>query len=167
MKYLWRIFLILFSLTLLLYVSLPSPAFPDPPKDALQSKEMADMETPLRRAYFTNFSREEVMKHYLTQFKWGYRLNYPPEESQILIRDQTRSTFLEEIVHPLRESIFINGYEPKEPQNVINIEGRTWRQKIVVKYVPSSLWLRILVVLLLLPATFFLSREWLFSLNHD
>lgn len=166
MKYLFRTLFILFFLILMFYVCLPSPDFPKPPADSLQSKEMADIETPLRRAYFTNFTREEVLKHYQDQFK-GYLLNYPPEEGQTLIRDQTKSTFLQEIVHPLRESIYINGYEPKEPQHAINIGNRPWRQKIIIKYVPSNIVARVTVVLLSAVLTYFLAREWLISLKND
>ena len=75
----------------------------------------------------------------------AFRLNYPPEEARTIIRDQTRSTFLEEIVHPLRESVFINGFEPKDPKDAIEIAGRSWRQKIIVRYVPSRLWLRLVL----------------------
>jgi len=87
------------------------------------------------------------MGHYQNLFK-GYRLNYPPEEAKTLIRDQTRSTFLEEIVHPLRESLYINGFDPKDPKDAIEIEGKPWRQKIIVRYVPSNTLTRVLVVVL-------------------
>jgi len=151
----------LIFIALLVYVLLPSPAFPNPLPDALQSKEPADSETPLRRAYFTNFTRGEVMAHYKKEFKWGLTLNYPPEESRTLIRDQTRSTFLEEIVHPLRESIYINGFEPKEEKDAINIAGLPWRQKIIVRYVPSSVYVRIIVVVLSFACSILLIKEWL------
>lgn len=151
----------LFFLGLLVYVVPPSPEFPAPPTDALQSKEPADSETPLRRAYFTNLTREEVMAHYQKEFKWGLTLNYPPEESKTLIRDQTRSTFLEEIVHPLRESIYINGFEPKDEKDAINIEGLPWRQKIIVRYVPSNVLTRVLVIALSFIGAVILPKEWL------
>ncbi|KKR86826.1 MAG: hypothetical protein UU32_C0010G0009 [Candidatus Woesebacteria bacterium GW2011_GWB1_41_10] len=151
----------LFFLALLGYVVLPEPGFPAPPADALQSKEPADSESPLRRAYFTNFTREEVMSHYKKEFKWGLNLNYPPEESRTIIRDQTRSTFLEEIVHPLRESVFINGFEPKVEKDAINIEGLSWRQKIIVKLVPSNIFVRIAVVILSYVGSVILIKEWL------
>ena len=140
-----RLLFLTFSLLFLAYLSLPNPEFPTPPPDALQSDEPGDTETPLRRAYFTNLTREEVMSHYKNQLMPAYRLNYPPEEAQTIIRDQTRSTFLEEIVHPLRESVFINGFEPKDPKDAIEIAGRDWRQKIIVRYVPSRLWLRLVL----------------------
>lgn len=136
---------------------MPSPDFPTPPSDALMSDEPADVETPLRRGYFTDLDREEVMQHYLSQFDetklldisiLAYRLNYPPEEAQTLIRDQTRSTFLEEIVHPFRESVFINGFEPTEDRDLIRVGGKLWRQKIIVRYYPSDLKERLAVGIL-------------------
>jgi len=152
---------ILFSIIFLAYLSLPNPEFPAPPSDTLQSDEPADTETPLRRAYFTNFTREEVMDHYKDQFKGLYRLNYPPEEAGTIIRDQTRSTFLEEIVHPFRESIFINGFEPKEQKDAIEIAGRSWRQKIIVRYVPSSIWVRLVLGISTIFAMVIVFREYL------
>lgn len=154
-----KIFYFLFCLIFLCYLSLPGYQFPSPPPDALQSKEPGDTETPLRRAYFTNYTREEVVNYYKNQFTHSnfknlllptLRLNYPPEDAQTLIRDQTRSTFLEELVHPFRESIYINGFEPKEEKDTIDIEGKIWRQKIIIKYVDSSLIIRLLIAVLTL-----------------
>lgn len=151
------------SLVLLFYVALPNFKFPDPPKESVQSLEPADTESPLRKAYFTNLTRSEVLDWYESQFRKSsfanipmptYLLNYPPEESQTIIRDQTRSTFLQEIVHPFRETVFINGYEPREDdnENRIVIEGTHWRQKIIVRYIPTNLILRLLLTLLTLAA---------------
>jgi hypothetical protein len=114
--------------------------FPVPPSDSLQSPEDADSETYYRRAYFTNYTREEVLDHYVEQFDYFpiVRLNYPPEDSQTLIRDQTRSTYLEELVHPLRESIYINGFKPKEAKDEIVFQERKFEQKIIIRYVPSD-----------------------------
>ena len=163
MKKIFILIYAIFSVTLLFYVSLPNFDFPKSPADSVQSKEPADTETPLRRAYFTNFSRAEVLDWYKVQFEHSgfmniplptYLLNYPPEESGTIIRDQTRSTFLQEIVHPFREIIFINGYEPAptDNENKIVINGTHWRQKIIIKYVPSSLILRFMITLATLAA---------------
>ena len=148
-----------------IYVVLPNPEFPQPPQDSLQSKEPADTETPFRRAYFTNLTREEVVAHYKKEFNSKYilptlRLNYPPEESQTIIRDQTMSTFLEELVHPLRESLYINGFEPKSEKDTIIIEGLHWRQKIIIRYVPSIVWLRLLILGLTIAVGLLLMREY-------
>lgn len=145
MKNVTKAFLVIVSVVFLGYLLLPNPGFPLPPPDSIQSKEPADTETSLRRAYFTNYSRQEVMDWYKSQFKWGEDLNYPPETSQTIIRDQTRSTFLEEIVHPLRESIYVNGFEPAELKDAIFIEDRPWRQKIIIRYVPSPVFIRVAV----------------------
>lgn len=159
MKILVKIVYILFSVFFIFYLLLPNPKFPEPPPDALQSEEAADTETALRRAYFTNFTRAEVLSHYSQQLNSSpflniilptYRLNYPPEEAQTIIRDQTRSTFLEEIVHPFRESLFVNGFEPREEKDTIFIDGKKWRQKIIVRFVPSSTYTRVFLGLITL-----------------
>ncbi|PIZ45920.1 hypothetical protein COY30_01055 [Candidatus Woesebacteria bacterium CG_4_10_14_0_2_um_filter_44_9] len=155
MKYI----LIAVFLGLVIYISFPSPKFPEPMGDFYQSTEPADTETPLRRGYYTNATRQEVIEHYQSEFK-GYRLNYPPEEAQTIIRDQTKSTFLEEIVHPLRESIYINGFEPTDPQYAIVIKGTPWRQKVIVRYVRSNLLARLLVVALSGVAAVLLIKQW-------
>lgn len=138
------------------YFALPNPDFPKPPPDSIQSYEPADIETPFRRSYFTNFTRSEVMDWYVNQFNKStfmdislptYRLNYGPEEAQMLIRDQARSTFLEEIVHPFRESVYVNGFEPTEIKDDIFIENKHWRQKITVKLVVSTIYIRMFVLL--------------------
>jgi hypothetical protein len=152
-----------FSALLIFYVALPNYDFPKPPADSVRSDEPADMESPLRRAYFTDYTRAEVLEWYMSQFRQSvfgniplptYLLNYPPEESQTIIRDQTRSTFLQEIVHPFRETVFINGYEPAphDDQNRIVINGRHWRQKIIVRFIPTNLLLRLAVTLLTVTA---------------
>lgn len=146
MKTIFTIYFV-FSIIFVLYLLLPNSDFPLPPPGALQSQEPADTETPFRRAYFTDFTRGEVLSYYQSQFDSNpflklniitYRLNYPPEEAQTIIRDQTRSTFLEEIVHPYRASLFVNGFEPKNPKDAIFVQDKNWRQKIIVKYVPST-----------------------------
>lgn len=144
------------SFIFIIYISIPSRGFPVPPPDALQSQEPADTENKFRKAYFTNLTREEVVKHYQEAMKVGFlgiymptlRLNYPPEDAYTIIRDQTRSTFLEEVLHPYRESVFVNGFEPKSDKDAIIVENKKWRQKITVRYVPSSPYVRVAVGLL-------------------
>lgn len=154
MKKIFKPIYILLSLLFLFYLAVPGPDFPAPPPDALQSNEPGDTEDPLRRAYFTNYTREEVIQHYTEEFRFlptvdfaipTYRLNYPPEEAQTIIRDQTRSSFLEEIVHPFRESVFINGFRASSQADTIFIEDKVWLHKITVRYVPSSALPRVLV----------------------
>ena len=158
MKFFLNLIFLISSFAFLFYLALPNPNFPLPPQGSFISNEPGDTETVLRRAFYTDLSREEIMGYYQNIFL-GYRLNYPPEEAEVLIRDQTKSTFLEEIVHPFRESVFINGFEPNEPQFALIKGGKIWRQKITVRLVPSSLVVRILVAVLTLLLIRVLARE--------
>lgn len=157
---------------LFFYVLLPNPSFPDSPDNSLQSNEPADVETSLRRGYYTDLSREEVLKYYQNQLEKSaflnvylptYRLNYPPEEAQVIIRDQTKSTFLEEIVHPFRETFYINGYEPREPQNIIKVNGKIWRQKIIIRYVSSNTIARLSIILISMVLIWNVSSQFVFA----
>ena len=169
MKRITKILFIFFSTLIIFYLLLPNPSFPEPPLDALQSNEPADTEDLLRKAYFTNYTREEVMIHYKDQFEKpiifgiflpSYRLNYPPEEANTIIRDQTRSTFLEEVVHPLRESLYVNGFKPATEKDTIIIEGKEWYQKITVRMVPSNSLIRIVIAVLTLALIVAVIKEW-------
>ena len=144
------------------YITIPSYPFPAPPPGALQSTEPADVESPLRRAYFTQYTRDQVIAHYISQVKYlpFMRLNYPPEEAQTIIRDQTRSWYLEELTHPLRDSLYINGFIPQKAQDNIVVNGVSYASKITIKYVPSSLPVRLLVSFAILAAIYVLYIEW-------
>jgi hypothetical protein len=146
MKYIFLVIYIIVGIGFLWYLLRPSPGFPPPPHDAVQSMEEADTETSYRRAYFTDYTRDDVMRYYTSMYgDYFIRLNYPPEDAQTLIRDQTRSTFLEEITLPFRDSFYINGFEPKDPKDDIWYKGRHFRQKIIVRYVQTSSKLRVLM----------------------
>lgn len=171
MEKLLKIIGITLSALFFVYLALPGPEFPAPLSDSTQSQEKADQETPLRRAYFTNFPRQEVVDYYREVFSKtafgltlpSVRLNYPPEEAQTLIRDQARSTFLEEIVHPFRESIYINGFEPKDPKDDVWYKGVDFRQKLIIKHNPSSVLVRIPIAAITIFAAYFLVKEWLYG----
>lgn len=117
--------------------------------------EEADTEYEYRRAYFTNLTRQEVVSYYQSQFRlsiFGFEvpslgLNYPPEDAQTLIRDQTRSSFLEELVYPLRESFYINGFKPTLDKDEIWYKGVHYEQKITVRFVPGNRLLSLFIVI--------------------
>jgi hypothetical protein len=108
-----------------------------------------------------------VLEYYTKVFSWSgwgmplptYRLNYPPEEAQTIIREQTRSSYLEEIVHPLRESFYVNGYEPKESEDKISVDGQPYTSKVTVRYVRSNVAVRAGVFGVALVAGWWLGRE--------
>lgn len=151
------------------YFIIPSHPFPAPPPDALQSSEPADVESPLRRAYFTEYTRDQIIAHYKAQLDYlpVLRLNYPPEEATRIIRDQTRSWYLEELTHPLRSSIYINGFIPQKAQDTIIINGKKYEEKITIKYIPSSLFIRLFVATGVLIAAYVLMLEWIKALKSQ
>ena len=153
----------MFSLAFLVYVSLPAPDFPTPPPDSVQSDEPGDTENPLIRAYFTNYLREETIMHYKKQVSRNVpvlRLNYPPEEAQTKIKDQTRSSYLEELVQPFRMSIFINGFTPTADNDAIGFKGVRYEQKVHVRFIPSSLIARLIIYGFCLFLLYILIYEW-------
>lgn len=154
------VFLILGTM-FIIYLALPSPSFPTPSWDFIVSTQPADQETPLRRGYYTNQTREQVTSQYHKEFGWGLRLNYPPEESQTLIRDQTHSSYLEEVVHPFRESLFISGYIPtSDTEILIADDGLQYSQKVIVKFNQSPLPVRLVLGVLSVVSAWVLFREW-------
>lgn len=159
----------IFVLILLaIYLILPVPQFPSDPPGTLLSTEPADTESIYRRAYYSNQSRSEVIGYYRQTFAPSYvflpfsqiRLNHPPEFAYELIRDQTRSSWLEELVHPLKDSIYINGYYPTKPTDQININGVHYIAKITVRYIPSHYLARLTGLLLAAVCTAWLIREY-------
>lgn len=163
MRYLVSVIFFSLSVFCLVYLSLPSPKFPLPPPDSLISTEPADTESIYRRAYYTNYSRSEIMAYYKGQFDTTplqFRLNYPPEEAYDHIRDQTRSSWLEELVHPGRESLFINGFYPTKPTEQINIDGIHYLNKISIHMYPSQWYSRLTSLFLFFICAYWLKKEY-------
>lgn len=154
----------------LVYLILPSPATPDL-TNSVRSTEPGDTwQNPTQKAFFTQKDRGQVLFELQSAFSLqgfplkGYRLNYPPEEAFTLVRDQLPSYYLEEIVHPLRESLFINGWEPQnspkysylpaEDRPGIVIDGVTYQSKVTINPAYSPLWARLFVWTMIFPASY-------------
>ena len=155
--------LVLIGLLVLIgtYLALPAPTFPEPPPGSLVSVEPADTESIFRKAFYTNLSRAEIMTYYRKEFYSPLLLvlNLPPEDAAIFIRDQTRSSYLEEIVHPGKQSLFINGFVPDKIQDTIIRDNELYKSKITVRYVPSTLVTRFTVLLMIAVSTYLLVKE--------
>lgn len=134
---------IILILPVIYYLVLPSPGFPAFPPDVLTSAEPADTESIYRQAFFSNYSRAEIMAYFSrqTRIRWlpfgQIRLNHPPEEAYTLIRDQTPSSWLEELTLPWRETLYINGFYPTKPTEQINRNGVHYENKITLHYFPN------------------------------
>lgn len=163
-----RFFRAVFIIIATFYLVLPTHSFPLKPPDSIQSLEQADTETPWRRAYFTNYTREQARNHYRRQIGRSslfglpmptVLLNYPPEDAFTLIRDQTRGTGLEEVLQPFRESLFIDYFEPKDPKDAVVYRGIPFFQKITIKYTASSVFVRVPIAFAALFSFWFLVKE--------
>jgi hypothetical protein len=95
------------------------------------------------------------------------KLNHPPEYCWVVIRDTEHSSYLEEIVHPFRESFYINGYEPAndpfltpgEKTQFLIYDGHEYKAKVLVLPVYSNPLLRILILIGAIGMAIFLGRE--------
>lgn len=144
-----------------IYLVWPTPDLPEPPPGSLKSVEPADTETVLRQAFYTDLSRADVIAYYKQAFRapLQIRLNHPPEDAAVVIRDQTRSNYLEELVHPGKEALFINGFVPEKIQDTIVRNGKVYKSKITVHMVPSGISTRLTVLLMLGISAYLLARE--------
>ena len=146
------------------YLTLPEPIIPNLPQ-SLKSTEPGDTwQIPGVWAYYTNLSRRQVVNFYQKAFSYSpflgiplptITLNHPPEYARETIRDTLQSNFYEELVHPLRESLFISGWIPGEDKVYLArsekplvdfwIDGQRWTAKITLYHVSSSFWARLMV----------------------
>lgn len=152
------------SLFLLIYLLIPGPNsiqdFPALPNSVKSTLDGDTVQVPNVSAYFSNNYRKGVTAFYnqfyqrrSLMFFPPIRLNYPPEYAFVAIKKHTDSTFLEELVYPLRNSLYINGFEPFEQSGgprytgaakfVIN--GKTYETKMTLRYYPIPWYLRITV----------------------
>ena len=132
-----------------------------PLPDSVKSELAGDTyQVPNVAAYFSNNYRDFVVKFYQDNFKKlaympfsPFRLNYPPEYSFVAIKKHTDTTYIEELVYPLKGSLFVNGYEPFNPDKTPKfwgstnfvVEGSTWDTKTTLHLFPSSFIVRLIV----------------------
>lgn len=141
------------------FLPLPGSTRSDLPGDTYQNPNIV--------AYYSNFDRAYITKFYRSVFEQMpffffplpvIRINHRVEDAYQYVRDQQESTFLEEFVHPLRESIFVNGYEPTVEnqilgrpggflENHIYIYDQYFVSKATLRFYPSNILARLTVYL--------------------
>ncbi len=176
-KFLKTIFTVVF-LVGTFYLCLPTPKnFPAIP-GSVKSIEPGDtIQMANVSAYYTDMSRKDVVNFYKNYFSHSpflgiplitYKLNHPPERIREVLRDTQQSTFVEEIVHPLKDSVFINGFEwnndpftPPESRiaNILIVNGKTYQFKITLYYQESHLWQRLIIFYLCIVFVYLLLRS--------
>lgn len=159
-----RTIFLLFSFLLLIYMIWPSPSaisdFKSLPNSEKSRLEGDTIQIPNVSAYFSNNYRDFVVPFYSKNYqsKAGLpipplRLNHPPEFSWIAIKKHTDSTYLEELIYPLKDSLYINGYEPFYADGTPKFWGSTkfemdenfWETKTTLRFYPSNVRIRIIV----------------------
>lgn len=138
-----RVLLATFFLIGLLYVALPGPSsikdFSPLPDSAKSDLDGDTWQNPNLVAYFSQYDRNFITRFYKGVFQdlyiWGIlppiSLNHAPEMAYNYLRDQQESTFLEEYTYPLRESFFVNGYEPFVENEIFGREHFPLRDRII------------------------------------
>jgi len=167
--------IVIFALVYLVgfvYLAIPIKPLPDI-SDSTRSHEPGDtVQNPNQKAFFTQKDRKTVIgeiKDKSTISIFGFKippltLNYRPEETALFVRKLINSNYLEEIVYPLRSSVFVNGWEPEnapifkdysdEKRPYIEINNIRYLAKITLRPVTSSVISRFLVWSLILPSLF-------------
>ncbi len=185
MKHFWLGLVTVLSLLFLLYLLLPSPSQPPPLPNSLRSTEPGDtVQIPGVLAHYSQHQRDFVTKYYQEKFDEigglpikfpSFRLNHPPQFAHEKIRSQVLSSYFEEAVHPFRESLFINGWEPEVflrgnpgaiSQHTIIVDGEKFFSKITLRPFYSTVQARIISfvgILLSAAILYFLTRRIVFG----
>ncbi len=163
----------------LIYLLLPSPSTPVVP-NSFKSDEPGDtIQNPNQPAYYTDYSRAEVLTQAQDQFSLqflgftlpSYRLNYRPEESTQFVREQLLTYYLEEVVLPFRESLFVNGWNPRLSPITFQLferqydrwamirEGREYQSKVTFRPYFSSPLARLFIWTSLFPLAWLLIKQ--------
>lgn len=155
---------ITFCLLLLIYMVMPGPnsiadftPLPNSDKSTLAGDTVQITNV---TAFFSDSYRNFVVPFYSQDFRkktWlpfpPIKINHPPEVSWNVIKKHTDSTYLEEIVYPLRNSLYVNGFEPFYEDGTpkfwgsakLNEGKNLWFTKTTLRFFPSSLITRIIV----------------------
>lgn len=168
---------ILFSALLLIYMLWPGPSkisnFKPLPSSDKSTLEGDTIQIPNVAAYFSDNYRKYVVDYYKNNYQQNshflfppLRLNHPPEYSWNVIKKHTDSTYLEELVYPLRDSLYVNGlesfYEDGTPKfwgsTKFEIGKSNWYTKTTLRFYPSRTAIRILVWLGIISSVYLLAR---------
>lgn len=170
MKKILLLLALLLYLAGIYYLTRPDPILPDL-NEGIRSDEPGDtFQHPDQAAYYTDRNdRAQILGELQNKFNLSsfsqpsYRLNYRPEEVGELVRDQLRSYYLEEVIHPLRESVFINILDPakspmiddeKREQAKMYFKGRYYPIKVTLRPVYSVVWGRLMVWTFIFPLSY-------------
>ncbi len=155
---------ITFSVLLFVYMLWPGVGniskFRPLPNSAKSTLEGDTIQIPNVSAYFSENFRNFVIPFYFKDYqRVSYlpfpplRLNHAPEYSWTVIKKPTDTTYLEEFVYPLRDSLYVNGFEVNRPDGSVVFWGgpkldqddKYWSTKATLRLYTSNVFTRLLV----------------------
>lgn len=155
---------IVFAVLFLVYLLWSGPSkisqFKPLPDSAKSTLSGDTVQIPNVSGYFSNNFRNFVIPFYLKNYQQNtnlpfppLKLNHPPEYSWVVIKKQTETTYLEELIYPLRDSLYINGYETFRPDGTpifwsapkLEEAGKEWPTKVTLRLYTSNILVRIIV----------------------
>jgi len=156
----------------LIYLAPQAPNTPDLVPSTRSTEEGDTIQNPDQKGFYTNLTRQEAIAQMQSKYSLrlfgktipSFRLNYRPEEAFEMVRDQLKSSYLEEIVYPLRDSLFVNGWEPENAPLYANtpkdkipalfFDNVVYFSKVTIKPNHSTLFSRFFVWTLIFPASY-------------
>ncbi len=166
-----------FAILLLIYMVWPGPSkisnFKPLPSSDKSTLEGDTIQIPNVAAYFSDNYRKYVVDYYQKNYQQNshfpfppMRLNHPPEYSWNVIKKHTDSTYLEELVYPLRDSLYVNGlevfYEDGTPKfwgsTKFEIGANNWYTKTTLRFYPSKTTVRIFVWIGIISSVYLLAK---------
>jgi hypothetical protein len=148
------LFLIVFNILVIVYLLSPVPNLPDLENSVKSDLPGDTVQITNVSGYFTNLSRQEVINFYKNKYQGLFRisLNHPPEKAKEIILDTIPSYYLEELVLPFKESLYINGFEwekdvftkpEKRIKNRIYYQDQEYSSKITIRRFPVPIFDRL------------------------
>jgi hypothetical protein len=156
----------------LVYLFPAAPATPDLIPSTRSTEEGDTIQNPDQKGFYTYLARKDAIAQMQSKYSLiifgqkipSMRLNYRPEEAFGMVRDQLKSSYLEEIVYPLRDSLFVNGWEPENAPMYANtpkdkipglfFEDVAYFSKVTIKPNHSSRSARLIIWTLIFPASY-------------
>lgn len=146
--------LIIFNILAVVYLVSPVPTLPDLENSVKSDLPGDTIQIANVSGYFTNLSRPDVINFYKKNYSSFFRinLNHPPEKAKEVIVDTIQSYYLEELVLPFKESLYINGFEwekdvftkpEKRMKNKIFYQDQQYSSKITIRRFPVSIFNRL------------------------
>ncbi|RLC33352.1 hypothetical protein DRH14_05015 [Candidatus Shapirobacteria bacterium] len=161
-KIYFLISLFIFNLVAITYLLWPIPPIPNLP-NSIKSTEPGDtIQIPRVKAFYSNQDRQTIIDFYVQNYRKKHplaiKINHPPEKAKQIIKDTIQTYYLEEIIFPFKQSLFINGFDwqkdvftkpEKREANKLIVNNQVFSNKLTLRYFPSSPISRLIILFLL------------------